>query len=278
MHTPDGQIHPGGASRIRDARAVVGPWATTRRFARPRGGVWSAASSDRRCDSVVCGSCDAATATRSLDPPSRPAACRCRTRGRPGREHPRAPRPRPASVREHAARDPVRRRSPHPSERRPGRRSARPPSRPSSPCRTWYCRSPPPFWAGAKAQSSARSEVSSDPASARSASTTRHAPSPTSSPVHATGRRQQVAGGGKWSGTSRHRRPLRSTKAMASKQARSSARGRPPFGLGRYGGSGGATRSPRRSLSSRSRATLGRTDLLSAASVLNERELRQSGC
>ena len=49
---------------------------------------------------------------------------------------------------------------------------------------------------------------------------------------HSFNRRQQVGCDGKWSGKSRHRAPVRKIHAIASKQARDEARGRPPSGDG----------------------------------------------
>ena len=59
-----------------------------------------------------------------------------------------------------------------------------------------------------------------------------HALSSTPLPVHSTKRRQQVAYDGKRGGRSFQRAPLRSTHRTPSKQARGSAIGRPPLGLG----------------------------------------------
>lgn len=50
--------------------------------------------------------------------------------------------------------------------------------------------------------------------------------------VHCFSRRQQVGYDGKWSGKSRHLAPVRKIQAMASKQSRQEARGRPPSGDG----------------------------------------------
>lgn len=52
------------------------------------------------------------------------------------------------------------------------------------------------------------------------------------SSVHWFSRRQQVGYDGKCDGKSRHRAPVRSIQAMASKQSRDDARGRPPNGDG----------------------------------------------
>src|SRR5579884_275287 len=120
----------------------------------------------------------------------------------------------------------------------------------------------PPFCAGAKVQSRYNSLESKSPASASSSRTTRQTCSQMPSAVHWVWHRQQVTGEGKHSGRSRQRRPLRRTKTMASKQARSSAQGRPPLGQGGWGGSSCPTRSQSRSLSCRSLATLGLTNLL----------------
>jgi len=49
---------------------------------------------------------------------------------------------------------------------------------------------------------------------------------------HCFRRRQQVGCEGKWSGKSHHRAPVRRIQAMASKQLREEARGRPPSGDG----------------------------------------------
>ena len=50
--------------------------------------------------------------------------------------------------------------------------------------------------------------------------------------VHCFNRRQQVTYDGKCEGISRHRAPVRSTQAIASKHSRGVARGRPPSGEG----------------------------------------------
>ena len=96
-----------------------------------------------------------------------------------------------------------------------------------------------PFFAGAKVASRKASLQSSWPRSSRSLRKARHRVSQTSWRSHSARRRQHVAGLGYRSGRSRHRAPVRSTQRMPSKQARSSARGRPPrglrFGLGRNG-------------------------------------------
>jgi hypothetical protein len=60
-----------------------------------------------------------------------------------------------------------------------------------------------------------------------------HALSNAPLPVHSTKRRQQVAYDGNLGGMSFQRAPLRSSHRMPSKQARGSAFGRPPWGLGR---------------------------------------------
>jgi hypothetical protein len=52
-------------------------------------------------------------------------------------------------------------------------------------------------------------------------------------------RRQQVEGSGYSSGRSRHLAPVLRTQRIPSKHARSSAGGRPPFGLGGRGGING---------------------------------------
>jgi hypothetical protein len=87
-----------------------------------------------------------------------------------------------------------------------------------------------PFLAGEKLAST---NTSSQSKSRRSSSVSRKAcqiSTSTPSPSHSTNRRQQVLGEGYRSGKSRQRAPLRSTHKIPSKQARSSAGGRPPRG------------------------------------------------
>lgn len=97
-----------------------------------------------------------------------------------------------------------------------------------------------PFFAGAKVPSRNASLQSTWPRSSNSPRKVRQRVSHTSAASHSPSRRQQVAGLGYWSGRSRQRAPVRKTHRMPSKQARSSARGRPPRGLRLARGNSGA--------------------------------------
>ena len=88
-----------------------------------------------------------------------------------------------------------------------------------------------PFFAGAKVPSMKASLQSSCWASSRSFRNARHNVSHRSARSHSPRRRQHVAYAGYRSGMSRQRAPLRNTHRIPSMTARSSARGRPPFGF-----------------------------------------------
>ena len=96
-----------------------------------------------------------------------------------------------------------------------------------------------PFFAGEKLASTNTSSQSSSPCSSRVSRKACQIVTSTPSPSHSVNRRQQVLGEGYRSGKSRQRAPLRSTHKIPSRQARSSAGGRPPRGerlrLGRNG-------------------------------------------
>ena len=77
--------------------------------------------------------------------------------------------------------------------------------------------------------------------------------------VHCFSRRQQVGYDGKRSGRSRHRAPVRKIQAMASKQSREEARGRPPRGDGSGSSKRSEIRSHWSSVSSNSGSILGPT-------------------
>ena len=89
-----------------------------------------------------------------------------------------------------------------------------------------------PFLAAENVPSAIDSSRSTSPC--RSSLLTRRAQAFLNSPDsdHCLSRRQQVGYDGKCSGKSRQRAPVRSTQAMASKQSREDARGRPPRGDG----------------------------------------------
>jgi hypothetical protein len=97
-----------------------------------------------------------------------------------------------------------------------------------------------PFFAGAKVPSRNASLQSTWPRSSNSPRKVRQRVSQRSACSHSASRRQQVAGLGYRSGRSRQRAPVRKTQRMPSKQARSSARGRPPRGLRLARGNSGA--------------------------------------
>lgn len=90
----------------------------------------------------------------------------------------------------------------------------------------------PPFLADANVPSAMDSSRSISPC--RSSLLTSRAQAFLNNPDsdHCFKRRQQVGCEGKWSGKSRQRAPVRRTHAMASKQSREDARGRPPNGEG----------------------------------------------
>jgi hypothetical protein len=97
-----------------------------------------------------------------------------------------------------------------------------------------------PFFAGAKVASRKASLQSSWPRRSSSLKNARHIVSQTSCRCHSPSRRQQVTGLGYRAGRSRQRAPVRRIQRIPSRQLRSSARGRPPSGLGRYRGNNGA--------------------------------------
>jgi hypothetical protein len=99
-----------------------------------------------------------------------------------------------------------------------------------------------PFFAGAKVASRNASLQSSWPRPSSSLRNARHSVSHTSWRCHSASRRQHVAGLGYRAGRSPHRTPVRNTQRMPSRQPRSSARGRPPFGYRLGFGNSGAMR------------------------------------
>jgi len=109
-----------------------------------------------------------------------------------------------------------------------------------------------PFFAGVNVPSTNTSSQSTSPRSSSVSRKACHIFSSTPSASHSESRRQQVLGDGNRSGKSRHRAPLRSTQRMPSKQARSSAGGRPPFGRGLRRGNRGSILSHCSSVSSKS--------------------------
>jgi hypothetical protein len=94
-----------------------------------------------------------------------------------------------------------------------------------------------PLFAGAKVPSMKASRPSSRAASSRSLRKARHSESQTSAFSHSPSRCQQVAGAGYRSSMSRHRAPGRRIQRIPPMHARTSARGRPPFGFGTAFGS-----------------------------------------
>lgn len=98
-----------------------------------------------------------------------------------------------------------------------------------------------PFFAGANVPSRKASLHCTRPFASSSLRNARHSESQTCCRSHSAKRRQQVAGLGKSAGRSRQRAPVRRIQRIPSKQARSGARGRPPFGLATPRGSSGAT-------------------------------------
>lgn len=99
-----------------------------------------------------------------------------------------------------------------------------------------------PLFAGAKVASRKASLQSSWPRASQSLRKARHSGSHTSCRCHSANRRQQVAGLGYCAGRSPQRAPVRSTQRIPSRQPRSSARGRPPWGYRRGLGNSGAIR------------------------------------
>jgi hypothetical protein len=99
-----------------------------------------------------------------------------------------------------------------------------------------------PFFAGAKVASRKASLQSSCPRPSRSLRKARQIASHTSCRSHSASRRQHVAGLGYRAGRSAQRAPVRNTQRMPSRQPRSSARGRPPFGYRLGFGNSGAIR------------------------------------
>jgi len=93
-----------------------------------------------------------------------------------------------------------------------------------------------PFFAGMNVASTKDSSQSRTPASSNSERKARHISSSTPVSYQSLRRRQQVEGSGYRSGRSRHLAPVLRIQRIPSKQARSSAGGRPPFGRGGRGG------------------------------------------
>lgn len=93
-----------------------------------------------------------------------------------------------------------------------------------------YCRAP--FFAGMKVASTKVSSQSTLHSASKSERKQRHMSLKTPASCQVLKRRQHVDGWGYWSGISRHLAPVLRTHTIPSKQARSSAGGRPPFGLG----------------------------------------------
>lgn len=87
-----------------------------------------------------------------------------------------------------------------------------------------------PFFAGANVPSRKASLQSGWCRSSNSLKKARHILSHTSCASHSPKRRQHVTSLGHCGGISRHRAPVRKIYRIPSRQARSSARGRPPFG------------------------------------------------
>jgi hypothetical protein len=92
------------------------------------------------------------------------------------------------------------------------------------------CRAP--FFAGMKVASTKLSSQSRTPSSSSSERKARHISLRTPDSCQSLRRRQHVDGSGYWLGRSRHLAPVLRIQRIPSKQARSSAGGRPPFGLG----------------------------------------------
>jgi len=93
-----------------------------------------------------------------------------------------------------------------------------------------------PFFAGTKVASTKHSSQSRMPSSSNSERKARHMSLRTSSSYHCLSRLQQVEGWGYSAGRSFHLAPVLRIQRIPSKQARSSAQGRPPLGFfGRFG-------------------------------------------
>jgi len=114
-----------------------------------------------------------------------------------------------------------------------------------------------PFFAGMKVASTNDSSQSRMPSWSNSERKARHMSLRTSASCQSLKRRQQVDGSGYWSGRSRHLAPVLRIQRIPSKQARSSAGGRPPFGLGGREGINGLIFSHCASLNIGSRALIG---------------------
>lgn len=99
------------------------------------------------------------------------------------------------------------------------------------------CRAP--FFAGMKVASTKDSSHSRIPSASNSERNPRHMSLRTPASYQSLRRRQHVEGSGYSAGRSRHLAPVFRIQRMPSKQARSSAGGRPPFGLGGRGGING---------------------------------------
>jgi hypothetical protein len=96
-----------------------------------------------------------------------------------------------------------------------------------------------PFFAGMKVASTNDSSQSRIPFSSNSERKARHISLRSPAACQSLKRRQHVEGSGYSSGRSRHLAPVLRTQRIPSKQARSGAGGRPPFGLGGRGGING---------------------------------------
>jgi hypothetical protein len=96
-----------------------------------------------------------------------------------------------------------------------------------------------PFFAGMKVASTKDSSQSRIPSSSNSERKARHISLKTPASCQCSRRRQQVEGWGYSVGRSCHLAPVLRIQRIPSKQARSSAGGRPPFGLGGLGGING---------------------------------------
>jgi hypothetical protein len=96
-----------------------------------------------------------------------------------------------------------------------------------------------PFFAGMKVASTKDSSQSRIPSASNSERKARHRSLRTPASYQSLKRRQHVEGSGYSSGRSRHLAPVLRTQRIPSKHARSSAGGRPPFGLRGRGGING---------------------------------------
>ena len=106
-----------------------------------------------------------------------------------------------------------------------------------APLRLSDCRAP--FFAGMKVASTKDSSQSRIPPSSNSERKARHISLKTPASCQSLRRRQQVDGWGYWDGRSCHLAPVLRIQRIPSKQARSSAGGRPPSGRGDLGGING---------------------------------------